>query len=74
MRMILKNFWTRWKKVAYAIGMFNSRVVLTIIYFLFLFPFVVIVKLKNFSSAKNKNSNWQKIGSYTKTIFDAKEQ
>ena len=34
MRRILRSIWSGWKKFAYALGAFNTKVILTILYFL----------------------------------------
>ncbi len=71
----LKLFWNKWKKIAYNIGLFNSKIILTVVYYIFLFLFVLIFKLKQIFVKKNtKNTNWKKIVSYTKTIEDARLQ
>ena len=40
-----RRMWEGWKKVARKIGDFNARVILTIFYFILLFPFAMMVKL-----------------------------
>ncbi len=42
---MLKNAWQTWKRAARAIGNFQARVVLTIFYVVFVFPFGVVVRL-----------------------------
>jgi hypothetical protein len=42
---MLSQFWKRWKVIAHKIGNFQSRILLSIFYFLILVPFGVGVKL-----------------------------
>lgn len=57
---ILALVWDKWKKIARRIGVFQSRVILTIFYFTFLFPFGVIFTLfKDMLRIKSKKqSTW----------------
>lgn len=40
-----RRLWEGWKRVARKIGDFNARVILTLFYFILLFPFAMMVKL-----------------------------
>jgi len=40
-----RRMWEGWKRIARKIGDFNARVILTLFYFIPLFPFAVLVKL-----------------------------
>jgi hypothetical protein len=42
---MLRRLWERWKEIAHKIGTFQSRILLTIFYFLILLPFGMGVKL-----------------------------
>lgn len=42
---LLSRLWSRWKVIAHAVGNFQSRVLLTIFYFLVIPPFALVVKL-----------------------------
>ncbi len=42
---MLKHAWQGWKRIARAIGNFQARVLLTIFYAVFVFPFGVAVRL-----------------------------
>ena len=53
-----KKIWEGWKKVAKKIGDFNSRVILTIFYFIFITPISIPIKLKDPLGIKNKNQGW----------------
>jgi hypothetical protein len=55
---MIKKIWEWWKKIAKKIGDFNSRVILTIFYFIFVTPISLPVKLKDPLGIKNKKQNW----------------
>lgn len=40
----LKRLWTAWKKIAHAIGNFQARILLTVIYAVLILPFGLIVR------------------------------
>jgi len=42
---MLEDAWHNWKRIARAIGNFQSRVLLTIFYVVFVFPFGIAVRL-----------------------------
>ncbi len=39
-----KKIWEAWKKIAFRIGLVQSRVLLTILYFVIVAPFALVVK------------------------------
>jgi len=41
----LKRLWEGWKKIAHAIGNFQARILLTVIYGVLILPFGLIVRL-----------------------------
>ncbi|MBI1739038.1 MAG: hypothetical protein HYR58_07300 [Acidobacteria bacterium] len=42
---MLKRLWERWKKIAHAIGNFQARLLLTLLYAVLVLPFGLIVRL-----------------------------
>jgi hypothetical protein len=40
----LKRLWTAWKRIAHLIGDFQARILLTLIYFVVVLPFGVVVR------------------------------
>ena len=40
-----RRLWEGWKRIARKIGDFNARVILTLFYFILLFPFAIVLKL-----------------------------
>jgi hypothetical protein len=53
-----KKIWEGWKKFAKKLGEFNSRLILTVFYFIFITPISVPMKLKDPLGIKNKKQNW----------------
>jgi hypothetical protein len=45
MRNIFKGVWSRWKAIAHKIGEFQSRLILTLFYFVIFAPFALGVKI-----------------------------
>jgi hypothetical protein len=59
MLRILRRLWAGWKRVAHAIGDFQARVLLTLIYAVLVLPFGLLVRL--FSdplNIKKRPANW----------------
>ena len=42
---ILRRAWEGWKKIAHVIGVFNTRVIMSILYFLIVLPFGLVFRL-----------------------------
>ncbi len=45
MKRILKRIWSGWKKFAHALGVFNTKVILTLLYFLVIGVAAVFAKI-----------------------------
>jgi hypothetical protein len=57
---MFKKIWNGWKRFALVIGRFNTRVVLTVLYFILLGPFALLRKIGSPSPEGSKgNSCWQ---------------
>ena len=41
---MIKSFWEKWQRVARKIGDFQARVILTVLYFVMIGPFALIVR------------------------------
>lgn len=41
---MIKKIWTKWKTIAQAIADFQARVLLTLVYFIFVAPFGLLVR------------------------------
>jgi hypothetical protein len=56
---VLKQLWRAWKRIAHKIGNFQSRVLLTIIYFVLVLPFGLCVRFFADSlRTKNRPTQW----------------
>ena len=42
--MKLKSLWYRWKKISFKIAVFQSKILLTVLYFILLTPVAIIAK------------------------------
>ncbi|MBL8149192.1 MAG: hypothetical protein JNN15_04615 [Blastocatellia bacterium] len=59
MKKFLLHLWDKWKRIALVIGRFQTRVLLTLIYFLII-PFFSLIKLKDPLKKKDiSGSMWQ---------------
>ena len=67
MKEFFKNIWQKWKIIAHAFGRFQTRLLVTIFYFLVISPIGLIMKLFGWDPLKTKKSkvnagtNWQTI-------------
>lgn len=73
---IIKTLWYKWKKVAHKIAVFQSRVILTILYFTILLPFGIVFSL--FKDALNikhaHSSNWIAKNKQPEILEEMREQ
>ncbi|HRY29844.1 MAG TPA: hypothetical protein P5079_07375 [Elusimicrobiota bacterium] len=44
MNDLLRSIWARWKKIAFAIGVFQTRLFFIMFYYVCLFPFAVALR------------------------------
>lgn len=45
MKHFFLRLWNKWKKIAHVIGVFNTKLVLTLFYYMALLPFGLLVRL-----------------------------
>lgn len=56
---MIRKIWEAWKRIAKKIGDFNSRLILTLFYFIFVAPISILVKIKDpLGIKKQKTQNW----------------
>lgn len=56
---LMRSLWNKWKKTAYMIGIFQSRMLLTIFYFVFLLPVgLITVHMLDLLQIKKSKSTW----------------
>lgn len=67
MKDFFKNIWQKWKIIAHTIGRFQTRLLVTLFYFLIISPVGLIMKLFGWDPLNSKRSkanagtNWQTI-------------
>lgn len=75
MRNGLKSLWEGWKRIAHAIGNFQARVLLTLIYAILILPFGLVVRLFSDSlKIKKRPSEWQDYPPPTGGMEEARRQ
>jgi hypothetical protein len=57
---LIKRFWERWKAFGHKVGNFQARLILSIFYFIVIFPFGMIVRFfsKPLRLKLSHTSNW----------------
>lgn len=58
MKGIFKNLWEHWKRIAHKIGEFQSRLILSIFYYVMFAPFAVGVKIFSDPLRIKKYQGW----------------
>ena len=58
MKGIFQNLWEHWKRIAHKIGEFQSRLILSIFYYVMFAPFAVGVKLFSDPLGIKKYQGW----------------
>ena len=79
MKQFFKNIWEKWKIIAHKIGKFNTKVIVTIVYFLILSPIGALFRLFKWNPLDNsfhsgKNSNWRDVQNQNPDIESLKRQ
>jgi hypothetical protein len=77
MKKLLASSWAAWKKVARAVGLFNTAVVLTAFYYLCLWPFGLYVRLFRNpfkTNRKGASTAWRPRAPREKTLADVTRQ
>lgn len=73
----LKRLWTGWKKIARAIGVFQTRLILTLLYYVLLPPFGFLVRVFMDPlrlKTRDRASGWVPRETRDRTLQDLKEQ
>ena len=71
-----RRAWTRWMKIAQVIGDFQSRVVLSLFYFVIVLPFGLVIRLFGdpLKIRKDRGSSWTDFDARATTVEKAKRQ
>ena len=71
----LKKLWEAWKKIAHAIGNFQARILLTIIYSVLILPFGLAVRFFSDSlHSKKRPEKWFDHPAIPNTLEEARRQ
>ncbi|HUI84755.1 MAG TPA: hypothetical protein VL240_11050 [Candidatus Binatia bacterium] len=71
----VKKLWEAWKKIARAIGNFNARVILTVLYYLVILPFGLAVRFFSDSLRTRKRPpKWFDHPALPNTLEEARRQ
>ena len=71
----IKRLWEGWKKIAHAVGDFQARILLTVIYAVLILPFGLMVRC--FSDAlhiKKRPTKWMEHPGVPKDMAEARQQ
>ena len=57
---VFKRAWEGWKKVAHVIGVFNTRVIMSVLYFIIILPFGLVFRMVSdpLQLQEPPDSNW----------------
>jgi hypothetical protein len=69
----LKAVWEWWKPIAHTIGVFQTKVILTVLYFVLLGPFSPLFFVKD-ALGLRRTVGWQKFQSRASDLAAAKRQ
>ena len=71
----VKKLWAGWKRIAHAIGNFQARILLTIIYAVLILPFGLAVRFFSDSlSTKNRPVKWMDYPGVASNLEQARHQ
>lgn len=73
---IIKTLWNKWKKIAHRIGVFQSRVILSVFYFTILLPVGIVFSFfkDSLNIKRPSSSNWVTKIKQADTLEEMREQ
>jgi hypothetical protein len=73
---LFRRAWTRWKEIAHAIGLFQTRVIMSVLYFIIILPVGVLARLVSdpLHLREPKGTNWERLESHPRTLESAHQQ
>jgi len=73
---IFRRAWEGWKKFAHVIGVFNTRVIMSLLYFVIILPFGLIFRQVSdpLQLSEPKESNWVPLPQQPHDINTARQQ
>ncbi|MEW6051808.1 MAG: SxtJ family membrane protein [Candidatus Zixiibacteriota bacterium] len=60
MKNLLRKLWDRWKRLAHRIGRFQTGVILTLVYFLVISPWGILMRLFGWDPLETRQSYLRK--------------
>ena len=71
-----RRAWARWMKIAGVIGDFQSRVVLSLFYFVIVLPFGLVVRVFGdpLRIRENRRSSWTQFALKAESVDEARKQ
>lgn len=70
---ILKQAWSNWKKIAHRIGVFQSRVLLSL-FFVLIFPVGIVTRFVDLLGLRKQGSTWEKRSDAHDTLVSVQQQ
>lgn len=73
---LLRRAWEGWKKIAHVIGVFNTRVIMSLLYFVIVLPFGLIFRMVSdpMQLGEPGQSNWVKLPEQSHNLDTARNQ
>ena len=73
---LLRRAWEGWKKIAHVIGVFNTRVIMSILYFLIVLPFGLVFRVVSdpLQMKEPAGSNWVALPQHAHNLDTAHDQ
>lgn len=73
---VFRRAWEGWKKIAHVIGVFNTRVIMSILYFIVVLPMGLVFRLVSdpLQLQEPKDSNWVALPADEHKLESARQQ
>lgn len=73
---LLRRAWERWKRIAHAIGVFQTRLIMSLLYFVIVLPLGLVVRVVGdpLGLRKPAGSNWQRLEPHPRSLESAHQQ
>jgi len=79
MKQFFKNIWEKWKIIAHKIGQFNTKIIVTVVYFIMISPLGALFRLfgwnpLDLSFHSENKTNWKDVQKQNPDIESLKRQ
>ncbi|GIW39972.1 MAG: hypothetical protein KatS3mg076_0549 [Candidatus Binatia bacterium] len=73
---VWRRLWEGWKRFAHAVGVFNTRVIMTLLYFVVVLPFGIVVRVVSdpLRLKPPPGSNWSAVLPRSRDLDSVREQ